>query len=198
MAEHKAIQNPDDYSGKDYQKFHDKLFSSSTTKDELEDICMTLAHLPTKKAQDLLNYFQKSDRASEVEWLEFAIEEGQFHYLSPENEQEENDLLASEVIQEMEEKIIELEVEYDDFKQNLEKKIIEQEAIKKLVKKKQLEEEALLGFDDYKYWAECRMKEFKKQIAIKEKIVEQIQGSIKTDKYKDVDTGTDFMDKIPF
>lgn len=196
MAEHKAIQNPDNYSDKDYQKFHDKLFSSSTTKAELEEICMTLAHLPTKKAQELLSYFQKSERASEVEWLEFAIEEGQFHYLSPENEQEEKDLLASKVIQEMEEKIIELDVEYDDFKQDIEKKTIEQEAIKELVKKKQLDKDALLGFEDYKYWIECRMEELRKEIAIKEKTVEQIQGSIKTDKYKDIDT--DFTDEIPF
>jgi len=53
-------------------------------------------------------------------------------------------------------------------------------------------------FHDYKYWAEYRMKELKKQIAIKEKTVEQIQGSIKTDKYKDIDTDADFKDEIPF
>ena len=96
MPEHKPIQNPDNYSDKDYQKFHDKLFSSSTTKAELEEICMTLAHLPTKKAQELLNYFNKSDRASEVEWLEFAMQEGQFHYLSVKNEEEEEEKKTKE------------------------------------------------------------------------------------------------------
>ena len=78
MTKHKSIQKPEDYNDKDYQEFHDKLFSSSTPKSELEEICMTLAHLPTKKAQYLLKYFSESDRANEVEWLEFAIEEGQF------------------------------------------------------------------------------------------------------------------------
>ncbi len=80
MAEHVDIQNPKDFSDKDYKKFHDILFSPSTTVPELEKICMLLAHLPTKKAQDLLKYFQKSDRAKEVVWLDIAIEEGQFHY----------------------------------------------------------------------------------------------------------------------
>ena len=50
---------------------------------------MLLAHLPTKKAQDLLKYFQKSDRAKEVEWLDIAIEEGQWHYSCTKDEEGE-------------------------------------------------------------------------------------------------------------
>ena len=37
---------------------------------------MTLAHLPTKRAQALLEKFSESDRADEVEWLEPAMDEG--------------------------------------------------------------------------------------------------------------------------
>lgn len=89
MVEHVSIQKPEDFSDKDYKKFHDILFSPSSRVDELEKICMLLAHLPTKKAQDLLKYFQKSDRAKEVEWLDIAIEEGQWHYSCTKDEEGE-------------------------------------------------------------------------------------------------------------
>ncbi len=81
MPAHKDIQNPDKFSEAHYRYFEVKLLSKETTKEELEDICMTLAHLPTKEAQDLLEKFKKSERAKEVKWLECAIDEGKFHYL---------------------------------------------------------------------------------------------------------------------
>lgn len=89
MVEHVSIQKSEDFSDKDYKKFHDILFSPSTTVSELEKVCMLLAHLPTKKVQDLLKYFQKSDMAHEVEWLDIAIEEGEFHYSCSKDEQGE-------------------------------------------------------------------------------------------------------------
>jgi len=55
---------------------------------------MTLAHLPTAKAQLLLKDFKKSGRVSEITWLDFAMEEGQMWLLNPENEQEAQDLMV--------------------------------------------------------------------------------------------------------
>lgn len=188
MVEHKNIQNPDEYGDGDYAKFEMKLFSNNTKKSELENICMILAHIPDKRAQDLLKKFKDSDKADEVEWLDIAAEEGQFHYLSPSNEQEERDYLALKIVQEIEDQIIELEVEYDNLKLDLEKKEIEQEAIKELVKNGEIDKDEELGFHDYKIMLESQMEDLEKQIFLKEKIFEQIKKSIKTKKYKDVDS----------
>ena len=45
-----------------------------------------------------------------------------------------------------------------------------------------------LGFHDYKIMLESQMEDLEKQIFLKEKIFEQIKKSIKTKKYKDVDS----------
>jgi len=43
-----GLVGPEDYSAKDYAKFRYLLFSDETPREELEEICMTLAHLPTE------------------------------------------------------------------------------------------------------------------------------------------------------
>jgi len=187
MVEHKDIQNPEDYGDGDYAKFEMKLFSPYTERSELEEICMTLAHIPDKRAQDLLKKFKNSERASEVEWLDIAADEGQFHYLSPTNEQEERDYLALKVIQEIEDEIVEIQIKHDDLRLELDKKEIEQEAIKELVKNGEVDKDEGLGFHDYKIMIESQMENLEKEISVKEKISEQIKKSIKTEKYKDVD-----------
>lgn len=187
MTEHKDIQNPDDYTDKDYDVFEMKLFSQFTSVEQLEEICMTLAHLPTKRAQELLEQFNKSERASEVGWLDCAMDEGQFHYLSPTNEQEERDYLALKVMQEIEDEIVDLQVKYDELRLEHDKQKIEHEAILELIKQGELDEDEALGFHEYKSIQETNMKELAHQIAVKEKTFDQIKKSIKTERYKDVD-----------
>jgi hypothetical protein len=187
MTEHKDIQKPDDYTDKDYDEFEMKLFSQFTSVDQLEEICMTLAHLPTKRAQELLEKFSNSERASEVGWLEGAMDEGQFHYLSPTNEQEERDYLALKVMQEIEDEIVDLHVKYDELKLELDKREIEYGAILELIKQGELHEDEALGFQEYKGIQEKNMEELAHQIAVKEKTFDQIKKSVKTEKYKDVD-----------
>ena len=187
MAEHKDIQNPNDYTDKDYDVFEMKLFSQFTSVEQLEEICMTLAHLPTKRAQELLEQFNRSERASEVGWLDCAMDEGQFHYLSPTNEQEERDYLALKVMQEIEDEIVDLQVKYDELRLEHEKQKIEHEAILELIKQGELDEDEALGFHEYKSIQETNMEELAHQIAVKEKTFDQIKKSIKTERYKDVD-----------
>lgn len=190
MTKHKNIQNPDDYTEEEYRKFENKLFSPVTPVSELEDICMTLAHLPSKEAQDLLAKFRESVRASEVTWLSTAIEEGNYHYLSPQNEQEERDYLALKVMQEIEDEIVELEVKYDEFRLNLEKMEIEQEAVWELVKNGELDAEVELGFHDAKLFPTSQMEKLRKDISVKEKILAQIKKSIQTGRYQNVNPMT--------
>jgi hypothetical protein len=186
MTEHKDIQNPAHYTEEDYMEFRAKLFSPVTPVSELEDICMTLAHLPTKEAQDLLTAFRESGRADEVSWLECAADEGQYHYLSPTNEQEKRDYLALKVLQEMEDDIVDLEVKRDELQLELDKKNIEYEAIQALVKSGELDEIQEAAFHDYKLSTEFQMEELTEQISVKEKIFSQIKQSVKTEKYKNV------------
>jgi len=81
MTEHKDIQNPDDYTDKDYDVFEMKLFSQFTSVEQLEEICMTLAHLPTKRAQELLDeYFAIG---VQVVWLANPKRQEVFVYHSP-------------------------------------------------------------------------------------------------------------------
>ena len=188
MTKHKNIQNPDDYGPEDYLIFERKLFSPHTNVEDLEEICMTLAHLSTKKAQVLLEKFKKSRRAREVVWLDTAIEEGKLHYLSPMNEEEERDYLALKVMQEMEDEIIELQVQYDEEKLELGKKEIEFSAVNDLVNNGELGSDEALGFPEYIHFLQSKMDDLSKEIEIKEKILAQIKKSIKTDRYKDVDT----------
>ncbi len=186
MAEHKDIQKPEDYTDKDYNMFEMKLFSQFTSVEQLEDICMTLAHLPTKRAQKLLEKFSRSERAGEIEWLECALDEGMFHYLAPANEQEGRDYLALKVMQEIEDEIIDLQVEYDELDLELSKHEIEDEALRELVKNDELTEEEALISEDYYILTKSEMEELEKEIRIKEKTFEQIKKSIKTERYKNV------------
>ena len=77
MTEHKDIQNPEDYTDKDYLKWEYLLLDPDTSRGELEEIVMTLAHLPTERAQEMMKKFEQSDRSDEVTWLEPAMEENE-------------------------------------------------------------------------------------------------------------------------
>jgi hypothetical protein len=187
MTDHKDLQDPQDYQNEDYKTFEQKLFSELTPVSELQEICMTLAHLPTKRAQELLAQFRQSERASEVEWLECAVDEGQFHYLSPENEQEEYDLLTLKVIQELEDAIVDLQIKYDEGQLFLKKRQIEHDALLELIKQGELDEEEALGFEDFRMVEESQLEDLAKKIAVKEKTVAQLKKSIQTAKYQNVD-----------
>ena len=176
-----------DYQNEDYKTFEQKLFSELTPVSELQEICMTLAHLPTKRAQELLAQFRQSERASEVGWLECAVDEGQFHYLSPENEQEEHDLLTLKVIQELEDAIVDLQIKYDEGQLFLKKRQIEHDAILELIKQGELDEEEALGFEDFRMIEESQLEDLAKEIAVKEKTVAQLKKSIQTTKYQNID-----------
>ncbi|UCH98371.1 MAG: hypothetical protein JSV88_16430 [Candidatus Aminicenantes bacterium] len=187
MTGHKNTLKRDEFTEEEYQEFEMKLFSSLATVSELERICMTLAHLPTKHAQDLLKRFKESDRAHEVKWLDMALEEGEFHYLSPGNEQEERDYLALKVMQEIEDEILELQIKCDEFKLDLDKMEIKQEAVRELIKKGELDADEELGFHDVNVWIQSNIDELHQQIMVKEKTFNQVKESIKTERYKDVD-----------
>lgn len=188
MTEHTPIQNPDDYQNADYDAFEMKLFSQFTSKDQLEEICMTLAHLPTQKAQELLEKFRRSERASEVGWLDCAVDEGQFLYLSPMNEQEERDFLALKVIQELDDETVDLQIEHDGIKLRLDKLTIRQEALLTLADQGEIDADETLGFENEKVCEEARMEELMEDITVKEKMVQQIRKSIVTERYQNVDS----------
>jgi len=186
MTEHKDIQNPENYKPEDYAELERKLFSPLTASSELKDICMTLAHLPSKEAQEMLRIFGESERADEVEWLECAVDEGQFHYISPQNEEERRDFLALKVMQELENEIVDLEVKHDGLGLEFEKKDIEHEAVKILVEKGEIGPELDSALHACKIHTQTKMKDVADQISVKEKIFRQIKKSISTERYKNI------------
>ena len=200
MTQHKDIQNPKKFSEAHYRYFEAKLFSKETSKEELEDICMTLGHLPTKEAQDLLEKFKQSERAKEVGWLECAIDEGKHWYLSPTNEQEERDYLALKILSLKDDEIVELMGKQNEHNFQIRKMNIELEAMEKLVKEKDENKEdikyRIIALQDLIKIETTNLKEVEEEIEFQEKIREKIKQSIKTERYKDMDPM--YMNEIHF
>ena len=190
MTQHKDIQDPKKFSEAHYKFFKAKLFSKETSTEELKDICMTLGHLPTKEAQDLLDKFKESERAKEVELLECAIDEGKYWYLSPNNEKEERDFLALKMLHKKDEKIVELMCKRDEHDFQIRTLNIELEALKKLAKEKSNKIEdikyRIVALQDLKKIETTSLKEVEKEIEIQEMIRETIKQSITTERYKDM------------
>jgi len=182
MTEHKKIQYPEDFSEKDYQYFRYKLFSDDATKEELEDICMSLVHLPTEEAKKLLEEFKHSERAAEVEWLEVAIEENQFHYLMPENEQEERDFLILKMIGEKDGMIVDLMGECQRHKYRIDKYEIESEALQHLLSENPDLEIDISVLHDLIVIEKNNLEEKEKEIEKIEKIRTRLKDMIKTER----------------
>ena len=195
MTEHKDIQDPKNYSEMHYKYFEAKLFSKETTKEELEDICMTLGHLPTKEAQDLLEKFSKSERADEVEWLECAVEEGKNLYLSPDNEQEERDLIAHKLANECKDQILTKLSEIENIKFKMLQMEVKYKAIMDYIGKvKDPEKEVNLqlevgGYDQQICLLNNEIYNLEEEIETQEKIKKILRNSIVTDKFKQLKPG---------
>ncbi|MDD5766545.1 MAG: hypothetical protein PHW79_09915 [Candidatus Marinimicrobia bacterium] len=187
MVEHKDIQNPKDYSEKDYQRFDYLLFSDDTPQKELEEICMMLAHLPTKEAKDLLEKFKNSERAGEVDWLECAIDENEFNYLSPENDQEERDFLALKMVGEKDDLIVHLLGECDKHEYHIQKYEIELAALRELLPENPDLDSNISAIHDIIVWEKGHLEESGQQIEIEEKIKAKIRASIQTERLKNLD-----------
>lgn len=192
MMNHKDIQDPDNFSDKDYKKWDYLLFDDETSSEQLKDIVMTLAHLPTQRAQDLLEKFTNSNRAHEVEWLEPAMDEGKFWTTSPRDEKEERDMMALKLYFRKQDTIVELMGECDKYEYNINLMKIEMEALEQLEQDELNENQQ----EDIKYrksalhdliiMEKSHLEEAKKDITVLEKISEKIIGSITTERYKDL------------
>ncbi len=194
MAEHKPIQDPKKFTEKDYQKFEYILLSENTTQEELEEIVMLLAHLPTKRAQDILKKFKQSARAEEVAWLDVAMEEGQAFYIWPQNEQEEKDLMALKLYHEKQDQIIEMMGEKDGREYQLERYRIELTALQALQKENVSSQEKedlkyrLMALRDMIKIEENKLEEVKREIEFEEKSSQKIRESIRTKRYKNLES----------
>ncbi len=193
MTEHKDIQNPDDYSDKDYKKWEYLLLDEETPRKELQEIVMTLAHLPTEQAQELLKKFKESDRAGEVEWLDVAMDEGEAWLMWPDTDQKERDMKAMKLIAEKDEKIVDLMGKCDVHQYRIDLLDIEMDALKQLEKEeKDGEQKKEIGYriiavHDIKIMEQNHLAEAEANIAMEEKICEKIRESVKTEAYKKMD-----------
>ena len=185
MTEHKDIQNPKDFSDKNYQEFRYKLMDDYTSSEELKEICMTLAHLPTQKARDILDEFQNSNRAKEVEWLEFAVEENNFFLLSPNNDQEKRDFLAVRLLGEIQERIIDMEGKIEGRQIDIIKDNIRLDALEKLSKENETKYE-IIAIQNMIQMDLNKIEDYQNNILLEEKIMGKIKESIKTEQYQNI------------
>ncbi|MCK5147783.1 hypothetical protein KAR48_13580 [bacterium] len=193
MVQHMDIQKPDNYSDKDYKAFRFKLGSQYTSKKELEEICMTLAHLPTKEASEILDEFKKTERGGDVEWLDCAIEENKFLLLSPENEQERRDFIAIKLIGEIFDKIVELQCQTDGYQLCIIKNEIRLQALGKLQSENQIDHE-IAALNEVMKCNKQKINDIQQSILLEEKIEDEIRASIVSEKYKKLDP----MDLVDF
>lgn len=187
MTEHVSIQDPDDYSDEDMMGFAERLFCPLTPVDELERICMLLAHLPTEAGQHLLRRFRESARASEVVWLECAADEGAFNLLEPRNELEEREFLTLKVIEELEDQIVELSVRRDELDLQRRKLDVRYCAVKALVAAGRLDPDEARGFDDSLLCLHNDILALDARLEIEEAVVGQLKDSITTPRYRNAD-----------
>jgi len=194
MTEHKDIQDPKKFSEVHYKYFEAKLFSTKTSTEELEDICMTLAHLPTKEAQDLLEKFKQSERAKEVVWLECAIDEGKHWYLSPTNDKEERDMIALKLYFRKEDEIVELMGKCQIYEFRLQQYNIELDALTKLQKEKLSVSEKedikyrILALKDIIAIEQNKLEETNFNIEMMEKINKKIKKNLTTERYQNLES----------
>ena len=186
MTQHACIEDPEQYSDDDYLVFSRTLSDPASDRETLEKVCMQLAHIPSQQAQTLLSIFRESERADEVEWLESAIEEGQFHYLSPRNECEEEEFLALKVVQELSDCLIELDLKRDQIDLSLRKQAIIQQAIKVLIEQGELNGDALQRSDEETQKLLVKLAEVIATITKEEKVINQIKSTITTERYKNL------------
>jgi len=193
MTEHKPLQDPKNFSEKDYKRFEFLLFCQDTSAEVLEDIVMTLAHLPTQRAQDLLARFKESDRAEDVAFLEPAVEEGKMWTIWPETVQEERDMMALKLYHKKNDHIVELMGQVKVYEYNINQYQIELQALEQLQKEalKKSEQEdikyRIMAINDFLRMEKVNLEEANKDIAIEEKIAQKIKAGIKTERYKNLE-----------
>ncbi len=191
MTEHLSIQDPDDFSPEDLMRMAEHLFAPLTPVEELERICMTLAHLPTQEAQDLLARFQASPRAGEVSWLECAVEEGTYLLLDPTNPLEEREYLTLKVIQELTDEVTDLELERDKTNLSREKGEIRLSALQALADAGKVHPDEVLGYGCGIQCDADRIDRLNEEIDLKEAMIAHLRASITTPRYRQADP--DFM-----
>ncbi len=187
MSEHLPIQDPNDYSPEDLMRLGEALFSALTSVEELERICMTLAHLPTEDAQDLLARFRDSPRGREIGWLQCAIDEGTFHLLTPQNAIEEREYLTLEVIQELTDEACDLEIELGQTRITRDTGEIRLSALRTLADAGRMHPAEVEGFRSGIVCDSERIEELEQEIELKEAMIEHLRASITTPRYRNAD-----------
>jgi hypothetical protein len=187
MTEHCTSQEPDGQDQHELMEMAERLFSPATPAGELERICMQLAHVASDQAQELLTRFRRSPRASAVEWLDCALEEGAFNLLSPRNELEEHEFLVLKVIEDVEEVIDDLCMRREDLELCRRKLRVRRDALHALVAAGRVGGNLAADADDELARVDAEMAELADRIQVEEAVIDELRSSIKTDRYRNAD-----------
>jgi hypothetical protein len=190
MTDHEPIHNPEEMSETEYALMESKLFSDETESEELEAICMKLAHIPSARAREILERFSQTEKSKEVEWLDIAQMEQEFHFFSPGSDQEELDMVAWKLYYEKEKEIFHIEGELIDLDYENMKLKVEYKAYQSLRDEAQSEEERkdldiwVSVFHDLLGMNEGQIAEKREHISRLEKLRKKLKENIVTEKMK--------------
>ena len=172
------------------KKLSRKLFDPNTPNDELEQIVMTLAHTRQPEALQVLEEFEHSSRAKDVEWVHSAIDECIYALLTPMNEKEEKDYNRVEIWQSYEDELIDMEEELEDALMNIQQLEVENEFLLNLRKKplkdkqKWAVDERLSGMDEKIQQEENTILNLTLKIERQKFLIEQIEKAIESPIYR--------------
>lgn len=160
----------------------------------------TLAHQGTKEAlNEIADFILKTEDADLRDFAEMALDEAEFLYYSPVNEQEEKDLLVAKMIKEHDEQLFSLISRYDCAKLELEKLEIEKDIDRKVcgVSKKGQEVKSESRFSaEYYAIVKEKMEKIEADIDYESAWIKEAEKMIKTEKFKDFPV--DVLDKLHF
>ena len=167
-----------------------QLHHPDTSKDELQRVAMTLAHIDHPEALQALEQFRDSPRGKDVEWIDCAIDECTGLVLEPANERQEKDYIRVELWQEYEEELFDAIARRDAAKVHKEQLEVEKEFLEAAMAKAPNEGVRLQlmmhfsGIDHQILFAENDRLNLDEEITGLEFVVDQIEKAIESPTYR--------------
>lgn len=142
-----------------------------------------LAHEGSLKSIEKIEQIIKESKDDELsDYAQYALEEAQYLYYSPANEEEIKELILLKSIVEREDELLELNFLKDGYVFELTKLKVENEVENKLIERLQPEE--LAEDDGYEEWLLEQIEEIEDECEYWKEWIKEAEGMIKTEKYK--------------
>ncbi len=168
--------------------------TKKTDNKKIEAKLMDLAHQGTKEAIDKIEKIIKNTKDSDlIGFAGCALDECYFIYLMPDNEEEERDFLLAKMIDQKENKIIDLEIKAGKLEGRTKRLAIKQEVHEKIIQTSNKDSR----WREWRYqisinaprFVQERLQEIRDDIEYEEAWVKTAQDTIQNEKYKKIPYG---------